>query len=176
VRPRRVVTAKNPEGKSVFLSDELVDPVSVSFLPGVEFYTLASGDAAPSVMPGASLPSSREFFPRSGGFRFVVSTVPPGTVRSPENVDKKPLLAEIEQKLPGLLSASEREPGMHTSHTLDFVTILAGDVGLELDDGATVELHAGDFVVQIGARHRWHNNGTERAVLLSAIIGADESG
>lgn len=169
---RRVVTAKDAEGKSVFLSDEDIEAVSISFLPGVDFYSLAGGDEAPSVHPGAKLPWSRPFFPDEGGYRFVVSTIPPGTVRSPARKDAKALMAEMEQKLPGLLSASEREPGMHTSHTLDFVVVLAGEVTLELDDGASVELAANDIVVQIGARHRWTNRGTDRAVMLSAMIGA----
>jgi mannose-6-phosphate isomerase-like protein (cupin superfamily) len=175
MKARRVVTAKDGEGRSIFLSDEDVDPVSISFLPGVDFYLLAGGDEAPSVDPAAELPSYESFFPGRGGYRFVVSTIPPGTVRSPAQMDTKALIAEMEDKLPGLLSASEREPGMHTSHTLDFVVILAGEVALELDDGATTELAPGDFVVQLGARHRWHNRGQDRAVLLSAIIGAEQA-
>jgi len=64
---------------------------------------------------------------------------------------------------------------MHTSHTLDFVIILAGEVKLELDDGASVDLNTNDFVVQIGARHRWTNRAKDQAVILSAIIGAQRA-
>jgi hypothetical protein len=35
-----------------------------------------------------------------GGNRFVVSTVPPGTVRSPERMDAEALMAEMEAKPP----------------------------------------------------------------------------
>jgi mannose-6-phosphate isomerase-like protein (cupin superfamily) len=168
---RRVITAKDAAGKSVFLSDEEPDPVSISFLPDVDFYLLAGGEGPPRVGPGATLPPWQRFFPEAGGYRFIVSTIPPGTVQSPERMDAKALIREMEEKLPGLLSASEREPGMHTSHTLDFVVILSGEVTLELDDGAKTDLDPGDFVVQIGARHRWHNRGTSRAILLSGIIG-----
>lgn len=172
---RRVVTAKDAEGKSVFLSDEDIEPVSISFLPGVNFYSLAGGDGPPSVEPGAGLSSSSSFFPDEGGYHFVVSTIPAGTVRAPAQKDTKALIAEMEEKLPGLLSASEREPGMHTSHTLNFVIILAGEVTLELDDGASVDLNTDNFVVQIGARHRWTNRGKDQAVILSAIIGAQRA-
>jgi mannose-6-phosphate isomerase-like protein (cupin superfamily) len=169
---RRVITAKDDRGKSVFVSDEEVQPISPSFLPGVDFYLLCGGDEPPSVGPGAPVPTSRRFFPNEGGYRFVISTIPPGTVRSAVEMDKQAVIAEMEEKLPGLLSASEREPGMHASHTLDFVVILAGDVTLELDDNAKAELETGDVVVQIGARHRWHNRGTSQAVMLSGIMGA----
>jgi hypothetical protein len=176
MRFRRVITAKDVDGKSVFVADEEVQPLSLSFLPGVEFFLLAGGDQPPAVGAGAPVPSYERFFASEGGFRFIVSTIPPNTVvRTPEKMDKKAVLAEVEEKLPGLLSASEREPGMHTSHTLDFVIVLAGEVSLELDDGAKVDLDTGDVVVQIGARHRWGNRGTDTAVMLSGIIGGKDS-
>ncbi|MGE0877511.1 MAG: cupin domain-containing protein [Acidimicrobiia bacterium] len=176
MRFRRVTTHKDETGRSVFLADEWVEPLTLSFLPGVEFFRLVGGDGAPAVGPGAGLPESSSFFPGEGGFNFTISTIPPGVVRAPEVMDKRAALAEAEAKLPGLLSASEREPGMHTSQTLDLVLILAGDVTLELDDGASIDLDTGDFVVQIGARHRWHNRGTERAVILSGVIGGTAQG
>lgn len=170
---RRVTTAKDAAGKSVFLEDAEVEALTLQFLPGVEFFLLSGGDTAPEIGPGATAPTARGFFPGEGGYRLTVSTIPAATtVRTPEGLDKKAAIAELQQKLPGLLSASEREPGMHTSHTLDLVVILDGDVTLELDDGAKVDLEKGDLVVQIGARHRWSNRGTETAVLLSAMIGA----
>jgi hypothetical protein len=169
---RRIVTAKDASGRSVFVSDEVLEPLTLSFLPGVEFYRFGGGDEPPFVGPGAQVPQHREFFPGPGGYRFMISTIPAGqTVQAPERMDKKAVLAEVEEKLPGLLHASEREPGMHTSATIDFVIVLDGRVGLELDDGATVELDRGDVVQQIGARHRWSNLGTETAVTLSAIVG-----
>jgi hypothetical protein len=171
---RRVVTAKDQAGKSVFIADEVLEPLTLSFLPGVEFYRFGGGDEPPYVGPGAAIPTYHEFFAGPGGYRFLISTIPAGqTVRAPASMDKKAVLAEVEAKLPGLLHASEREPGMHTSATVDFVIVLDGRVGLELDDGARVELSRGDVVQQIGARHRWSNLGTETAVTLSAIIGGN---
>ena len=171
LRFRRVTTHKDQNGTSVFMADEWLEPLTLSFLPDVEFFRLVSGAGPPRVGSGAVLPEPTAFFPDAGGYSFVISTIPPGLVRSPERMDKHAALAEAEEKLPGLLSASEREPGMHTSRSLDLVVILAGQVILELDDGASVDLNAGDLVVQIGARHRWHNRGSERAVILSGVIG-----
>lgn len=50
--------------------------------------------------------------------------------------------------------------------------VLAGKIGLELDDGAEVLLGPGDVVVQNGTRHRWHNRGTEPATMVVVVIGA----
>jgi quercetin dioxygenase-like cupin family protein len=50
--------------------------------------------------------------------------------------------------------------------------MLAGEVILELDDGAEVTLRSGDVNIQNGTRHRWHNRGTEPAVMAVAMVGA----
>jgi len=42
----------------------------------------------------------------------------------------------------------EDDPGMHTTDTVDFEIVLSGEASLELDDGATVHLKAGDCFVQ----------------------------
>jgi quercetin dioxygenase-like cupin family protein len=64
------------------------------------------------------------------------------------------------------------DPGMHTTDTVDFEVVLEGEVTLELDDGATVTLRAGDTVVQNGTRHRWSNRGDAPARLAVFIVGA----
>ncbi len=64
-------------------------------------------------------------------------------------------------------------PGMHTTATVDFEVVLSGTVTLELDDGATVALTAGDTVVQNGTRHRWSNHGETPATLAVFIVGAE---
>jgi len=63
-------------------------------------------------------------------------------------------------------------PGMHRTATIDYEVVLAGSVGLELDDGTEVLLSPGDVVVQNGTRHRWHNRGTEPATMAVIILGA----
>jgi hypothetical protein len=57
----------------------------------------------PDIGPGASIPRSHSFFPSQGGYRLTVSTVPGQTsVQTPQKIDKKAVLAEVESKLPGL--------------------------------------------------------------------------
>ncbi len=65
---------------------------------------------------------------------------------------------------------------MHTSATIDYEFIVSGRVVLELDDGATRELSAGDTVVQNGTRHAWRNPYDEPCLMVGVIVGAHHDG
>jgi mannose-6-phosphate isomerase-like protein (cupin superfamily) len=108
-----------------------------------------------------------------GGYRFALTSIPPGTVSVPADLDLQTALAEMEVKLPGMVAYLEPDnPGMHTTDTIDFEVVLSGEVILELDDGVEKVLRPGDTVVQNGTRHRWRNRGIEPAVLAAFLIGA----
>ena len=170
---RRVVTGHDGNGKAVFVSDEKVAPLQPRLLPGSEFHRLWGGDEAPKFPDDGSQPSGRNFFPPIGGYRFLWFTLPPAGAAASESLDPEAVAAEMEEKLPGLVSYMEPDaPGMHTTDTIDFEVVLKGEVWLELDDGAEVHLKPGDTVVQNGTRHAWHNKGSEPAVLAAFIVGA----
>jgi len=174
---RRVVTGHDGEGRAVFASDEQVAPVTSPLLPGSEFHRLWGGDEAPRFPDDGSMPEHAAYFPPVGGFRFGTFTLPPAGTTPPADLDVAAALAEVEAQLPGMLGHMEpADPGMHTTATIDFEVVLAGEVVLELDDGAEVALRPGDTVVQNGTRHRWHNRGTEPATLAVFIVGAHHDG
>ena len=54
--------------------------------------------------------------------------------------------------------------------------MISGRCVLELDDGATCELSAGDTVIQNGTRHAWRNPYDEPCLMVVAIIGAHHDG
>jgi quercetin dioxygenase-like cupin family protein len=92
-------------------------------------------------------------------------------------VDVAGAFAELSAALPGLFDYNEAAVrGMHTTPTVDFEVVLSGQVVLELDDGATVNLRPGDTVVQNGTRHRWSNPGDAPATLAVFICGANHAG
>jgi len=64
------------------------------------------------------------------------------------------------------------ETGMHTSDTIDFEYVASGEVDLELDDGKTVRLRAGDTLVQNATRHACQNRGADPCVVVACLIGA----
>lgn len=170
---RRVVTGHDGDGKAVFVSDEAVAPVAVDLLPGSSFHRLWGGDEAPRFPDDGAAPAAHAYFPPVGGHRFGLFTLPPAGTAPATDLDVGAALAQVEERLPGLLGHMEpADPGMHTTATVDFEVVLSGEVVLELDDGATVHLRAGDTVVQNGTRHRWSNPGAVPAVLAVFITGA----
>jgi quercetin dioxygenase-like cupin family protein len=51
-------------------------------------------------------------------------------------------------------------PGrMHRTDTVDYVICMAGEIDMEMDDGLTVHMKAGDVMVQQGTNHSWINRG-----------------
>jgi len=120
-----------------------------------------------------SPPPQQGWFPPVGGFRFAFFTLGPDTVTMPADLDMGAALAELSRKLPGLADVMEPDhPGMHTTDSIDVDMVVSGEVWLELDDGAQVQLKAGDCVVQNGTRHAWRNKSGAPCTLAVAIVGA----
>ncbi len=176
MKVRRVVTGHTAEGKATFASDSEVDAITMALNPGAEFHQLWGGDVAPTFPDDGSPRDAPQYFPAVGGFRFGMFTVPPGSVKLPEDIDFPKAIAEVEEKLPGIAAHMEPDsPGMHTTDTIDFEYVISGEVWLELDDGEEVLLRAGDTVVQNGTRHAWRNKGTEPCRMVVFLIGAHRS-
>jgi Cupin domain len=173
MQARRVVTGHAADGKSVFVSDETIEPVTLTLLPGAEFHQLWARDATASIPDDTTTTPRPVYFPAVGGFRFGFFTLGPESVASPADIDIEAALNELSEKLPGMAEVMEPEhPGMHTTDTIDFDIVISGEVWLELDDGAEVQLRAGDSVIQNGTRHAWHNRSSQPCTLAVALIGA----
>jgi hypothetical protein len=62
--------------------------------------------------------------------------------------------------------------GAHATDTLDYVTVLSGQVTLVVG-GAEVTLGPGDSVVQQpGVPHDWQNRSAQRAVMVGVLLSA----
>jgi mannose-6-phosphate isomerase-like protein (cupin superfamily) len=169
---RRVVTGQTADGTSVFVSDEEVEPVVLSSVVGPSFHRVWGSDGMPQLPTDGTSPDQPAYFPPPGGYRFGFYTLPPSDTPIPENIDFEAAMAEMRERLPGMLDVMEPDsPGMHTTDTVDLDLVISGEVYLELDDGAEVRLGPGDCVVQNGTRHAWHNRSGEPAVLFVALIG-----
>lgn len=181
MKVRRVVTGHDPQGRAVFASDTHVEPITASLVPGAEFHRLWGSDTTPQFPDSGAMPSYTTYFPPVGGFRFWFFSLPARarrsgdgrTISEPELKTDEAAVSEFEQKLPGLGQYLEPDaPGMHTTPTIDFEVVLSGEVVLELDEGASITLRAGDTVVQNGTRHRWRNDGNVPVVIAVFICGA----
>jgi mannose-6-phosphate isomerase-like protein (cupin superfamily) len=172
MKVRRITTGHNAQGKAIVASDTIVDGIALAQLPGAEFHRLWGADVPPRFPDHGSQPEGRQYFPPLGGFRFMMFTVAPHSTSKRAAADRQALAAEMEASLPGLASHMEpNNPGMHTTDTIDFEYIISGEVWLDLDDGATVHLRAGDTVVQNGTRHRWRNESVEPCRIVVFMVG-----
>jgi quercetin dioxygenase-like cupin family protein len=143
--PRRVVTAHDASGNSVFASDGLV-PAAHTTPSGTLFYELWATDATPARIDAAAPDPAIgpvSVAPAPNGTTLRINEIPPGA-GSP----------------------------MHRTQTVDYGIVLDGEVVLVLDDTETV-LRAGDVVVQQGTNHRWENrSGATARVAFILIDGA----
>jgi mannose-6-phosphate isomerase-like protein (cupin superfamily) len=174
---RRVVTGHDASGKSVFVSEEAVEPDRPLLMPAAEFYQLWGADTTSQFPDDGSMPQWHSYFPPIGGFRFGMLTIPPDIGAEDQALfNAEEAVADLEAKLPGLVAYMDpTDPGMHATDTIDFEVVLEGTVVLELDDGAEMTLHAGDTVVQNGTRHRWKNPGSTPAKMALFICGASHA-
>lgn len=170
---RRVVTGHDANGEAVFASDESVEPITVTLVPGIEFYRLWGADQPRRFPDDGSEPANPNYFPPLGGFRFGLFSLAPDSTSFPEDFDMEAAISELNEKLPGLGDHLEPDnPGMHATATIDYEYVVSGRCVLELDNGATRELGPGDTVIQNGTRHAWRNPYDEPCVIVFALIGA----
>ncbi len=170
---RRVVTGQRPDGTSVYVSDEVVEPVLPPLLGGNEVFQLWGSDTATALPTDGAQPAHHGFFPPADGYRVHVFTIPPQSYVAPEIEDFDAALAETERLTPGMTGAVTDNAGMHFTDTIDLLYMMAGEVHLELDGGETKILRKGDLIIQNGTNHAWHNrHPDEKAEILLVFLGA----
>ncbi|HZZ50488.1 MAG TPA: cupin domain-containing protein [Pseudonocardia sp.] len=173
----RVVTGVDAAGTSVFYSNEALPAHTLAMMPGAQFYKVWGTEGAVRSPVTDPEPDNHTFFPGQGGTRFGLLTFPPdpapdaAPAAQPDESTLNELVAEAEEKFPGLIGAFEPDaPGMHQTVTVDYAIVLAGELWLELDDGAEVRLPTGSCVVQNGARHAWRNKSNGPATLAYVMV------
>ena len=60
----------------------------------------------------------------------------------------------------------------HRTDSVDYAVVMSGEIDMELDDGVSVHLKAGDVLVQRGTIHNWKNRGTEPCLIAFILISA----
>lgn len=110
--------------------------------------------------------------PRRGTVAMRV-TFPPDSVTTSEQFDPAAAGAEFVQRLPDLAASFDPDgSGFHRTDTIDYGVVLEGEICLDLDNGRTTVLKAGDVVVQLGTRHAWRNPSDRPAQMFFVLIGA----
>src|SRR5687768_497584 len=110
---RRVVTGHDANGRSVFVSDEGVEPTTVSLMPGMEIHRVWGADETLTFPDDGSQPKYHDYFPPVDGFRFVTYTLPPDSTPRPTDIDPVAAMTEFQERLPGMTAHMELDnPGM----------------------------------------------------------------
>ena len=141
---KRVVTGHDQDGQSVFVSIG-EPPRIVTSGQGTQLTYCWGTHGTPVVPAGEDDPTlaMASIYPAPGGTSFVIAQFP-----------------------------GNHQGRMHTTDTVDYITILSGEIWLVLDNVAEVHLTPGDCVVQNGTRHAWHNRQPEPCVFVGVSVGA----
>jgi quercetin dioxygenase-like cupin family protein len=140
---RRVVTGHDAEGKAIVKIDG-VSPNRPSRNPQTATTVVWSTEGFPVDNSGDE----------DGGTREVGITHPNGTVFR-------------------VVSFGPGNPAMvHRTNSIDYAVVISGECDMELDDGLSVHLKAGDVLVQRGTVHNWVNRGTEPCIIAFTLIYA----
>jgi quercetin dioxygenase-like cupin family protein len=140
---RRVVTGHDAQGRSTVLIDEQVKNQH-SPRPGATYSVIWSTEELPANNDGNADPSEKK----------IPTAIAEGSV------------FRVVSFGPGVA------PRNHRTDSIDYAVVLSGEIDMELDDGASVHLKAGDVLVQRGTIHDWVNTGTVPCVIAFALIGA----
>lgn len=63
---------------------------------------------------------------------------------------------------------------MHRTASIDYATVLAGEIVLLLGGGEEMVVSAGEVIVQGGTKHGWANRGGGVCRMLFVMVGAEE--
>lgn len=161
---RRVVTGEHADGASYIVSDGAVPHIDgpISFAGfwatapeiGIPVRDLGDEPAAMMAEPTAGV----------GQTRFGAIWYPPHS-----RVGKDLISAAGANAAP---RGGRSYPGRHATMSYDYIIIMQGEIWLQLDEGEVL-LKAGDFVVQGGVAHSWHNKSDEPCLFYCIIIGAE---
>jgi quercetin dioxygenase-like cupin family protein len=151
LKVRRVVIGYNADGKAVVKTDEQLGAVSRGGVAGVFGCEMWSTDqmpidnssAADAAQRAGFVPQNRNYVGTGGGALLRIDEFAPGAARF-----------------------------THRTETLDHITMLSGEIDLELDSGEVVHLKSGDVLLNRGMLHTWVNNGSVPAVMVATMIDA----
>ena len=164
---RRVVTGRDPQGRSVFFMDsEITDVFGGGGMEGFHDQgSLALAELWTSALPADNSgnqdqrrPGPFALEPNPGQLMFRIAEFPPEP-------------AGIAQPGKGL----ESHPGFHITDTTDFIIVLEGEVYSMMETGETL-LKAGDVLIQRGTNHAWSNRSGKVCKIAAVMLNAKSLG
>lgn len=173
---RRVVVGNDEQGRSVFLSDGAApNGHEFRFMPGqaqarIWYVPVTATTKVPDTEPTSS---TGPLLPEPGGATFMITRFAPASAAEDPRFDGAEAAEELATYAPDLAATMEADdPAMHRTPTVDYGIVLDGEIWLEVDGGEERRLTVGDTIVQLGARHAWHNKSDCPATVAFVLTGA----
>ena len=145
---KRVVTGSDAKGRDAILSSDVLEPIAG--LSGSPNETrLCWSTASPIALPhegGDPVAGVGMTIPKLGETRFMTVTIQPQSATP-----------------------------LHATPTLDYVTVVSGELWLVMANDDEVLLKCGDSVVQNGTLHIWANRSDLPAVIAAVMLGVDSA-
>ena len=169
---RRVVTAHDEDGRSVFVIDGNAGTVKeMESMPGLALTELWRTNGAPADNSGredaADGPVVLE--PEPSGTVFRIVEFPPDSAWR-DRADARDAFQSIDAG--HAPDAASDDPMMHKTSTVDYLVVLKGEIWAILDTGE-VCLKAGDVMIQRGTNHSWSVRTDEPCLLAAVLVNAD---
>lgn len=171
---RRIATGDDANGQSIIIvdgapanADNPLNPASL-----YEIWTDAVSGALDPKQTQDRGARNAMLCPGTGDVKvrwFVVNPLPEGV--TPEAV--KPLAREAFKAIgaEACIANQDRHPAMHSTHSIDIIALLQGEVSLILD-GSETRLKPGNVVIQRATAHAWQAHGGP-ALMLAVLIDRD---
>ena len=167
---RRIVTGHNAQGRAIVVSDEACPHVEA--ILGQENHATtelwSTSVPADNNRPGDTVILPHRIAPPDGSAVFRVVEFPP--------YEAFRAALRPDQALMKDSSGSGGDQTMHRTRSVDFVTVISGEIWCVMEEGEVL-MHPGDVMVQRGTNHDWQNRtGTPTRVafvLVDALPLAD---
>ena len=168
---RRVVTGHDERGRAVIASDGLPPTVvALDAVPGTVFHEIWATAPTPAPIDDEPDPTlgSLQLAPPAKGTRIRMVDIPPDSVQNAVTPE------EAAAAFAAIGASHAHGPDgphalMHRTETVDYGSVLAGEVWLVVDEGET-RLGPGDVVVQRGTNHAWSNRTEETARMAFVLV------
>jgi mannose-6-phosphate isomerase-like protein (cupin superfamily) len=168
-KPRKVIAGVGPDGKNGVIEDSTSQVYLAS--PKAVVHELLSVPGVPWHFDAGAIVGNRlQFDPPDRGVAVrIVELYPDAVWRSAGVNPLTPEWADLADADP--YDPSAATPGMHRTRSIDVITVIRGTVTAVLES-ETVELSAGDTLVQLGGRHAWSNRSDTSAEMVVTMIAA----
>lgn len=116
---------------------------------------------------------TRDPFPCGVNFRALMMYPETGDDKEQRIAENKDLHRRVQQKHMPSEEDYQRHPSMHRTDTVDFISVVSGEMYL-MTDLDEVLMKPGDSVVIRGVNHAWSNRGTEPCLTIGGMVDAKE--